>query len=64
MNTRFMNYPKIMTKHSIKMTEVRLINWRETLQTIIDIKNGNPPDDINEYRGPPYLCQEQVEEKV
>lgn len=29
------------------------------MNTIVDIKNGKPPEDINENRNPPYLCQKK-----
>lgn len=41
----------------MKMTEARFINWRETIATIVNIKNGKPPDEIFEKRNPPYLCK-------
>lgn len=53
-----MKYPEIMENYSMKMTEARFINWRETIGTIVNIKNGKPPDEIFEKRNPPYLCKQ------
>ena len=58
-STKFLNnvnpiYPKIMEKHSLKMTEARLNNWRDTMKIIVDCKNGKYPDEAFEDRLPMY----------
>jgi hypothetical protein len=39
------------------MTELRLLDWRETMQVIVDCKNGKFPEEYHEYRLPEYTCQ-------
>lgn len=51
-------YPKIMEKHSLKLTEARLNNWRDTMKIIVDCKNGRLPEEAFEDRLPGYLCRQ------
>ena len=46
-----------MERHSIKMTEERLDNWRDTMRVIIDCKNGRLPNEYFEDRLPMYHCK-------
>lgn len=63
MNTRYALYPKILERHSIKMTEERFSDWRNTMKIIVDMKNGKMPEDAFEHRHPPYLCKEVEREE-
>jgi len=49
-------YPKIIMDHSLKMTEARLNDWRNTMKIIVDCKNGKLPEEVHEDRHPQYTC--------
>jgi len=51
-STRNPSYPKIIEKYNMKMTEMRLIDWRKTMLAIVDIKNGIKPKECMEDRLP------------
>ena len=54
MNLRYTALPQIMDRHSMRMTEARFSNWRETMKIIVDLKNGRLPEEASEIRYPSY----------
>jgi hypothetical protein len=57
MNTRYSPLPAILERHSLKMTEGRFSNWRDTMRLIVELKNGKLPEESNEIRYPSYQCK-------
>tara|TARA_B110000285_G_C14684095_1_gene406033 strand:+ start:291 stop:563 length:273 start_codon:yes stop_codon:yes gene_type:complete len=46
------NFPKIIQKYNLKMTEDRVQNFRKTMQEIVGVQNGIIPEDSRDLNAP------------
>ena len=61
-NPRKLIYPKIIQKYGLKQTDYRCDNFRETIGTIVGLKNGIMPGEHTEARSPAYECRQTMQQ--
>ena len=49
-NPRVQSYNNVMTKNHLRLTADRLVDFRQTLKEIVDVKNGKFPTDFEDLK--------------
>ena len=49
-NPRVQSYNNVMTKNHLRLTADRLVDFRQTIKEIVDVKNGKFPTDFEDLK--------------